>query len=216
MTPLSTRFAPSLCLLLALAAVPVAIHSIGPEPRDECRDPEALADAGAIPGTSAVQAVRPPQRAAASTLMWTRAAAKTRAPGVSVLDVRILRSSDPKFLYLNPTGSLFRSSEIAMRPVRLRWIETGGEQLPVHLIRVEDSGRVRIVAYLYASGPRPVASPLGHQLATAFSRFFAPARPLTLFAASGYAPRAQEDALRAAALEWTADAWRHYVAACSG
>ena len=46
-----------------LAAVPVAFHSIGPDPRDDCRDPKVLADAGAIPGTSAVQTARPPLRA---------------------------------------------------------------------------------------------------------------------------------------------------------
>ena len=216
MTQLSARFAAPLCLLLALAAVPVAVHSIGRGRRDDCRDPGALRDAGAIPGTSAVQEVHPPGRAVASTLQWTRAAAQTREPEISALDVRIVRSTDPKSLYLKPTGPLRRPSEFDSGSPRLHWIETEGERLPVRLIRVEVSGRVRIVAYLFAIGSRPVASPLRDQLATALTQVFTRARPLTLFAASGYAPRSREEALRGAALGWIVDAWRRYDAVCSG
>lgn len=188
MTPLSTRYAVPLLVLLALALVPVMFHSYRTSHYEDCANPGALLEPRE--GTIELEGSR-----------------------VLQLHFRIYRSFEPKYLYMRPAANLAERFRTDGR--KLKWIDAGDEKLPVYML-YEHSGRaIRLAAYTFVYNSRPVAHPFVAQLTSSLTQLFEGTRPLTLFLISGRASRDRLGAMEAAAEEWLIASWNRYRSVCS-
>ena len=170
---ISTRYAPALCAIFALALIPTLIHSyagvVVTDDRTTAAIPSSLA------GFTSAPSGRAPgwgQRAFES-FDWSERLYK--AGGEEVL-LTVIRSYDLKRLYHHPEldvayGTGFLRQETRRFP--------GNPDVPVHVLYTDvDGGSVAMYALHYANGF--VESPLLFQIRTAGELLFKGRRPMTL------------------------------------
>ena len=220
MKPVSTRWSLVLIALLAAAAVPVWLHVVRAPRMDDCADPEALRDIAAIPRTREIQIREPLEHVRAHLTQWSAGSYTPATGGLPRAWVRIMRSFDPRWLYLEPTRALRgrASQEFSSESPALEWIDAGAgaalERLPIHVVRLGVMGQERVAAWLYIYDGRPVAHPFRAQLASALPQVFAGARPLTLLIAHAVGQGIPPVQIEAALGDWLAAAWRRYQSVC--
>jgi hypothetical protein len=170
---ISGRFAPAVCLLAALALVPVILHGyVGAVAVDELR-------IESIPTTLAGYASRSHGRDPSwgrtnfATDDWFR---RAYAIGRQDVILTVARSYDAKRLYHHPElaaayGALFDGGETVRLP--------GEERVPLHVLRPAEGGRAFAVYALHYDG-RFIADPIMFQLRTAGELLFSRRKAMTL------------------------------------
>jgi len=201
-TSLSARFAlPAIALLLA-AAVPVWVRALAQPAPDACGDSLALDAAGALPGTL-VARMQPPHGIDG----------EIAAPGSDVpLHFWIARTYEPSSLYFEPIG--YFSHHVVPDALRgMRWLDAGGEQLPLHW-RFDPTEEAHVIEYLFAQDGRPIRHPLEAGLANAGRHVWLGPRPVTLLLVEWVGPPRYKDAIERTADAWLVAAWQRYSAGC--
>ena len=209
MTTFSTRYAAPLSLLLALALVPVAFHTLGDRTLDDCADPAALLDTAAIAGSTPSHQH---DTARWSLIQWTQGDVDTRALQVPNMRYHVVRSFEPTRLALGPTETLV--APINFSAAELRWVEADGERLPMHSVYVHSWSGSRVATYLFAYGDQAVESPFGAGLGNAISQLWSGTQPLTLFVIDGAASPERLAAAEQRQVDWLVAAWQRYRDVC--
>ena len=212
MIEISTRHLLAALILTLVALVPVSIHSYVGRDSDDCADPAALLQVGKLPGSFDVRERWETRRKA--WLQQTQGKVEPSGFGVEPMDFRIVRSMKPRRIYLRPTT--FLPDKLEPDEIELRWVEAGGERLPIHTGVVFHHSRkaMQVASWMYIYEGRPIAHPFQEQVASALPQLFSGTRPLTLILVSGYAPRHRIDRVTGPADEWLAAAWRNYASVC--
>lgn len=207
MIPLSSRYAAPLLGLLALALVPITAAELRPRFVDPCLDPRALRSVERISGAKPLS--ERSSETSADVIQWSTG----EIEGPLRLEYQVVRSyrSGVRF-YQSPVSSLAESLEAEDRFVR--HIETPVGTLPVWIIHDFTKGNARLAAYYFIFDREPVRQPLPRVLATSVRQLFLGSAPVTLFLVTGRASREGLDSLEERAIQWLADSWEHYVAAC--
>jgi hypothetical protein len=211
MTPLPIRYHLLLLILLLLALVPVAIHFAGRFQFDDCAEPSALFDTFRIAGSQPGEETR--NTGGRRVIQSSGGTVPVNVPRISPLQFRIVRSFDPRKLHYWPIP-LLDEIHYSSR-VKLRWLEIGGEKLPVRIYHDHTMTSVRFLEYMYVYESRPRRHPFWAGLASAFLHPLDGARPLTLFMVSGTAPADLLEVAEQSADEWLISAWRYYKMVCS-
>jgi hypothetical protein len=171
---LSTRFAPAVLVLLAVAAVPTVIHSYMdsavPDGRTTSAIPERLA--GEVGTATKRRASWGEDRLGSSD--WFERTYGTR-PEVKLA---VARSYDAKKLYHHPELALdYGPSYLRAETIRL----PQRPDVPVHMIRggPGSSRRLALYALHYVDGY--VEDPIWFQLRASFTSLFSTRKPMTIF-----------------------------------
>jgi hypothetical protein len=139
---------------------------------------------------------------------------ETKAPRISGLKFRILRSFEPERLYQDPLAFFSQPRQFASsRPVLVR-LGSDGDELPIHEVLAEAPGGARIGAYMFLYDSRPVANPSLTLLSRALGRIATGPRPLTLVSVSVSFASPLRDTAKQLAEEWLLSAWEHYRSVC--
>ena len=200
-------------VLLGVALVPVAVHSHRGVDADDCGNPQGLRETTRIEGSRPGE--EQPRRRSSHQIQWSTGRVASGAPGVEPLEFHLLRSFDPRRIYVHPHVVIdprFEPDEF-----RLEWLDAGNERIPIQMLEAPDPsrGRVRRAALLYVYGGRPVEDPFWAQLRSALPQVLEGTRPLTLFLVTGGAPPDRIEAVERRAREWLASAWRFYARTCA-
>lgn len=205
MTVLSPRHAPAALVLMVLSAIPVWLHAAAAPVHDDCADPEAVFEAAQIGGARRTE---PTVSVPNDGFFEGRVPVRT-----SVVSVRVVRSFVPFTLYWTPTGLGF-DRMIHLQSAELRRLQAGDDVLPVHWRwRLAQRG-VRVEAYLYVHGGRPVRHPIQSGLALALPQLASGTRPITILLVSGGSAREKLPQLERDVERWLVAAWRELEAAC--
>lgn len=209
MTPLSPRLAVPLLVLALAAAVPVWTHALAAPRADDCADPAALLDTGAIPGAGA-GADEPHEREWLDH--WrTGELAPTRSD-LPPPRYELLRSHAPAILYEGIVA--FLPKEFVEDERRVLRVPADGGSVPVHVLYDHGTRILKYVAYVYVYDARPQESPALAHLASAVSELLSGARSLSVYMVSGLAPGGVDGPEVRAAAAWLAGATGHYRAVC--
>lgn len=190
---ISTRFAPVVLGLLALAAVPTVIHSYMDSAVPDGRT------TGVIPERLAGETGRPTNRRAswgedrlASSDWFER-----RYPGPPEVKLAVARSFDAKKLYHHPELAIDYGPSYG-RATTIRLPQR--PDVPVHVLRGGQGGR-RLALYTLHHEGRYVEDPIAFQLRASFRALFSRRTPMTVFFAAQDLPaRGEVDSSRAATL----------------
>ena len=170
---ISTRFAPAVIVLVALALIPTVIHSyVGRLANDDVRTAGIPIRLGDEIGTATN---RRPQWGMVQfgAEDWIERSYGTRRD----LTLFVGRSFDAKRLYHHPElavayGDSYRQATVMRFPSR--------PEIPVHVLRYEtDSNRASMYALLYDG--QFVENPIRFQLVNALELLFSRRKPMTLF-----------------------------------
>ncbi len=203
------RHLPWLVALLVVAAVPVLLATFRPGRWDDCADPEALRDVGRLlEGT----ATRDDQAFLRRHLFQRHEATLPAVPGLHPLRVRVVRSDEVRYPFDQQTKFL----RVPMDPERssVRFVEAGGERVPVHFVYAHQAGALRVVASLFVYDGRPVDRLLPMQIRSSLRQLVSGRRPITLFQVDGFGPAARRAQLEEAAIDWLVSGWSVYREAC--
>jgi hypothetical protein len=189
---ISDRYAPALCLLVALALVPTVLHSyigaIDHDGRTSAAIPAALAGYTGTPGP------HDPgwgKRRFESDDWFDRRYTSANDDVVFT----VIRSFDLKRLYHHPEldvayGTAFLAHSVATLPER--------PSVPVHVLSMNTEGHVAL--YVLQYDDRFVADPLMFQARTAVELLFSPRRAMTLFFVHDLATPPNADPLKLPAM----------------
>ncbi len=194
---MSSRFAPAICALLAIALVPTFIHSYSDsavvDGRSTSAIPEALAGYTSTPSDR--NATWGERRFESAD--WTE---RIYADGRDQVRLTVVRSYDPKSLYHHPElavayGTDYVRSEVRHFPQR--------PDVPVHMLYTDRPGG-SVVMYVLHYDERYVENPIPFQLRIAAELLVSGRKPMTLFFADDLSVGAGEadapESLRVAAL----------------
>lgn len=178
---MSTRYATPIALLIALALVPVVIHSyVGATATDGRRVSDVPLVLGAFTGAATVRDATWGQRHFESEDWFER----TYRDGSAEVVLTVVRSYDLKRLYHHAELDIAYGIPFVTHDVT----RALGDERPVHLLRTDDGKS--IAAYALHYGEAFVEHPYRLQLRTAGELLVSPRRPMTLFFArqSGVSP----------------------------
>lgn len=191
---LSTRFAPAVLVLLALAAVPTVIHSYMDSAEPDGRTTSA------IPAQLAGERGTPTKRRAswgedrlASGDWFERS--YSRSPAVKLA---VARSFDAKKLYHHPElaidyGPSYERATVVRLPQR--------PEVPVHILRGGQGNSRRVALYTLHYEDGYVEDPIRFQLRASFKALFSNRKPMTIFfAAQDLPPGGEVESSKAATL----------------
>jgi hypothetical protein len=201
-----------LLVLLGIALVPVAVHSYRGVQADECQDAAALHDVSRIEGSRPGEdrrSRRKPHRIQSST-----GHVDSGVSGIAPLEFHVVRSFDPRRIYVHPHAMLERRFE--PDDSQIEWLVDGGERIPVRRLEASDPlrGSLRRAFLLYVYDGRPVEDPFLAQLRGAVPQVLGGTRPLTLFLIAGDATPDQIGRVEDRARQWLSSAWRFYERTC--
>jgi hypothetical protein len=174
---LTTRFAPAVLVLLALAAVPTVIHSYldsaAPDGRTTSAIPARLADEN---GTPTKRRASWGEDRLASSDWFERSYA--RSPEVKLA---VARSFDAKKVYHHPElaidyGPSYERATTIRLPQR--------PDVPVYVLRGGQSNSRRLALYTLHYDDGYVEDPIRFQLRASFTALFSNRKPMTIFFAA--------------------------------
>lgn len=212
MTLLSNRYALGLTAVLALASIPVVLHSYVGFRRDDCAHPMALVP-NAEDGELGERSV---------FLRSTFAASQIRQGVHRPVGARIalhhatVRSYDPKRLYYRPDHYLAENRKPEGRDLEI--LEVEGARLSVfrpRFPRPTPISPVTLAAYLLVYRGEPVARPIHAQLRSAIQQAITGASPMTLFFAWTEVSPADTEEAEARLREWISRQWVRYHEICT-
>lgn len=212
MTTLSTRYTAPLLAMLVPALLAVWAYCCGGIRSDDCADSSALLETAWIEGLKDVE--EPDAEPPPWLLQSTGGTVTTKAPRISALKFRILRSFEPERLYGDPLDFVLKPRPFAFSGMMVKWLGSGDDALPIHELVTEAPGATRLDTYVFLYGSRPVVDPFLMLLSTAFQRIATGPRPLTLVTASLRSSSRLRGTAERLAEEWLASAWEHYRSVC--
>jgi hypothetical protein len=207
-SPLSSRFAWAILVVVLIAGIPVATHTLRLDDRDDCAHPELL-NPIIFSNVSDFEEPKGPAKPLTLSSVHGKVAA---ADSVPPLRFSIIRTFGPAGIIAKPSESIIRNMEIGRK--ELNWFERGDSRVPIHWVSESQRNGIRFASYLFIYDLEPTASPRTSVLASAFPRLFTGGRPLTLFAIGGEVRRKDEESAREAAEAWLLSAWDQYRSAC--
>ena len=172
---MSSRYAPTLCVLVALALIPTFIHSYSDDAAGDGRMTSA------IPTTLAGYSGAPSGRNAAwgqrrfDSYDWTE---RVYSNGPEKIRLTVIRSYDAKALYHHPELAVvyhdasFVGEEVRKLPQR--------PEIPVHVLEPAP-GETASAMYVLNYDTRFIDDPIAFQIRTAGELFFSRRKPMTLF-----------------------------------
>ena len=210
MTPISSRYAPHLLVLLLLAAIPVYLNTSGRGYVDDCHDPEGLRDLAAWGTTDPLEEQW--QRRGTRRIQWSEGRLVVDEEAGSELTVAVLRSFRPLTLYLRP----MRFYRFDPETMDVQWVDAGSDSLPIHVVTSANQRPIRFAEYLVVYDSKALTHPFAYQLTTAIPELFRGRPPVTMFIVYGeVTTRIGLANARRRAESWLVDAWKRYRAACS-
>lgn len=180
---LSSRFAPHLLALYALAALPVFLHTFADASRDDCAEPSALLRWQAGEG-------RPGSllRDRFAAFQWSEGSFEA---GDAIFSFVFLRSYAVVQLLNRPENALLQRTP---EQRTIEWIDTASGPVPIHRPIYEqrsDRATRTLAGYLLLFDGQPLARPAMTQLASAPSQLLFGRAPMTLLFIHGRVPRDQ-------------------------
>jgi hypothetical protein len=201
----------AVALVLATALVPVAYGSLVRERWESCRDPVAIADTAAIPG-SVPQDEGKPVWLADGVFLHRRGELDRRTPANVEIPYELVRSDNATQVFAEPSRPLSRPLDPDQ--LEIHRIDVDGESVPVHVEQQALPGYIHIAAYVFEYDGRAVETLLPMQLRTAAAQIVNGTRPITQYAIHAMARKGHpEDALEPA-FAWLTEAWRRHRAVC--
>jgi hypothetical protein len=171
---ISTRYAPVVLCLLALALIPTLLHSYVGYTVQDSRRLEAIGP------TLAGLSSQPTSRRAESVQRIFRAEEwlerSYRKPDGSEIRLFVARSHDHKRLYHHPENALARGVDLRSDG---RHALPGDPEVPVFVLRGADRGGLVLYSLLYSG--RFIENPIRFQLRTAGELLFSGRRDMILF-----------------------------------
>ena len=207
--PLSPRYVPHVIALLALAVIPVALHSYAEVRSDECAEPQVLISESSVLGAAGRRGFMS-HSFAASQFREGRVHGESGAPPLSFV---IVRSYDAKRLYYRLARRLTQSTPAS---VELDWLD-GDPSLPIRRVVFASKASSSVgveSAYLLVYDGEPVANAYWNQLRAAPKRLLTGNRPMTAFYVTASMPRGQEEAIRQRLDDWLRASWERYRTIC--
>lgn len=210
MIALSRKHSLPMLVLLALTLLPVVVHSYFGFRTDDCAHPDVIL--GGCYAASADDGRRAAwMKETLDAESWCEGTIPTDLPGVN-LDVRIVRSYDPKKLYHNPELAFMRGYSVKSKGIDL--MEAGLEKIPIHRLHFDpDRGSV-FGAYLMVYNSKPVANPYTSQVLSFLPQLLSGSRPMTLYFVSGAAAPGALEPIKRAGIQWLVQSWQRYGEAC--
>ena len=212
--PLSLRYVPEMIALLALALIPVALHSYAEVHSDECAEPRVLiSDSSMLRASDRRDVVR---RLAASQYREGRVHGENGEPPLSFV---ILRSYDAKRLYYRFAHRLSKETPAS---IELDWLD-GDPPLPIRRVVFATQAASAIgavgadgaeAAYLLVYDGEPVANAYWNQLLAAPKRLLTGNRPMTAFYVRAQVPLGEDEAIRQRLDAWLRESWERYRTIC--
>lgn len=197
--------------LLVGALAPIAYGALAERRWESCRDPVAIADTAAIPG-SVPQDEAKPVWLADGVFLHRRGELDRRTPANVEIPYELVRSDNATQVFAEPSRPLSRPLDPDQ--VEVHRIDVDGESVPVHVEQQALPGHIHIAAYVFEYDGQAVESLLPIQLRTAATQIVRGTRPITLYAIHAMARKGHpEDALEPA-FAWLTEAWRRHRAVC--
>jgi hypothetical protein len=174
-SPISHRFIPMVCLLLAVAIVPTIIHSYSGAAHDDRRTTAAIPEV--LVGLDSI----PSERAAT----WGKRRFDSddwiervyRDAGGQKLRLTVVRSYDPKSVYHHPELAVaYRTSFVGEDVI----VMDERPEVPVHVLK-PGPGVNASAMYVLHYDTRFVDNPIAFQIRAAGELLFSKRRPMTLF-----------------------------------
>lgn len=196
---------------LIVAVIAIVNSSFSASRRlDDCADLDAFLDADliAVPsgGIEPEGAPGPRRRATLNGFV------QPRSPLDNLMAFSVRRAHVLTLSLIRPTRAVPGPKEPdVLEQVEL---EVGDVILPVTFAKETEIGDEGFVAYTYALGREPLASPFWARVRSAHEAFSSGLRPMTLFVVSGKAHRTRLAEERQRSLDWIAAAWEHYLKTC--
>ncbi len=180
---LSSRFAPYLLALYALAAVPVLLHTFAGASRDDCAQPSALPRWRSGEGERGSLL-----RERFAAFQWSEGSFEA---GDALFSFVYLRSYAVVQLLNRPENALLQRN-----PERrtVEWVDTESGPVPIHRPLFEpraDRATRTLAGYLLLLDNQPLAQPSVAQLASAPRQLLFGRAPMTLLFIHGRVPRDQ-------------------------
>jgi hypothetical protein len=208
---LSSRHAPAIAILLALAVLPAYVHRGSRFLQDDCRDPAALLE----PAPDAAQ-IAPPVPEELLRLPRTRVASRRIAVAEDVeLDLYVIRAFNPTVAYRPSELYFFERKYPDERTVEV--LEHGGERIPVHRAyydRTSNARRVSVVGYVVVFDAKPVEHVYGAQIRAGPEQLFTGRKPFWVLLGVAHVKPRHTAATERALHEALTHAWEEYRAAC--
>jgi len=211
MNRLSPKYAPHLLVLLALVAVPVYMHRGGRSYVDDCADPLALSEGFDFDTPHPL--IDRPEQLNYFRSMWLDGYIDYGEPVQGRLKFSVARAYRPSYLYLD--WHELRPGFIEPEDIKLRHVDVGGEQLPVHVLIGRDQTPPLVAAYVLIYNNRPVERPFLAQLRTSLDELFSTLPPMTMYFVGGEVAHRDLDIAEERAVEWLANGWRQFRTICS-
>jgi hypothetical protein len=199
----SARYAPAVCVLLAIALVPTLIHSYGASEQVDAYRTDAIPTS--LMGYESVSSgrVRNWGLEHFDSRDWIE---RDYAKKGDEVRLTVVRSYDPKSLYHHPElavayGQRFGATFARHEVVRI----AAAPQLPIHVLHPTPGGNAVALYVLHYDGEF-IEDPVWFQIRNAATLLFSRRKPMTLFFAHDLAapPDARVEDLPAAALLTTA------------
>jgi hypothetical protein len=127
---------------------------------------------------------------------------------------RLVRSYDPKVLYLNPTRFAERSEDLK-GAARAIVVETEQGPLPAWLLSVRTDSATRTVAYFFTQESEPLTTPFLAHLRSFWRGWREGVMPMRLYLVAVDAARGREEFTETRARAWLAQAFRRHREVCA-
>lgn len=215
MIEVSSRHAPALAVLVALAILPAFVHRGDRFLHEDCRDPAALLDPARSAADGAGDA--PPVPEDLLRLSRTRAVSR-RIPlpeGAGWLDLYVVRAFNPAVAYRPSELYFFERRTPDLRKVEV--LEHDGERLPVHRAYYDLTGsgrRVNVVGYVVVFDSKPVEHVYLAELRAGPTQLLTGRKPFWLLLGVAEVRRRATETAERALDEALSNAWEEYRAAC--
>ena len=211
MIELSSRFALTIGILVALTTIPGFVHRGGRLVQEDCRDPEALLRTD----PAAAQTV-PEVPAALADAPGTRVSVR-RFPvgeGAGHVDLYVVHAFHPGVMYRPPAVHVLKRLAGTWRTLEI--LEHGDEHLPIHRTHFDpyETRNLTLAGHLAVFDSKPVQNPYLAELRAAPSQLFTRRKPVWVFFAHGDVKRGAREAGERVLHDVLASAWDEYRAAC--
>ncbi len=203
MTRLSPRFAGIVLALFALAALPIAYHSIRRPVQQDCANPDRFFSARRIGGAQVIET--------------SPALAKLQAIEGRFLGgkggVRVARVDGPGEFMGSPFDLGFEP-QLYIGSGELRTIDAGGTEIPSRWHISTTPSQVFLEAYSYVQGGRATSHPLRTSAVLLWDQWVRGTRPLTVLIVGTTGRPEEQDQLEREMEATLARTWQQFDQAC--
>ncbi len=211
MIPISKRYGLPLLALLVAVALPVGFLNLAPRRIDDCIDPGAFFDLERIDERFTSTLEKP--EGEASRPNHARARIEPPTPRSAELQIVARLDYGLSGRYQHPASTIL--SRLEPDRSELRWVESGGDRIPIHLDYQQIDAGVRFAAYFFAHAGKPVVGPFRTRIRSAPRELLRGTRPILMVVVSGTSGLLTLHDTERRATEALATVWSHYQEMCT-